>query len=440
LPTVPERQQQIDPTEAATPAHLALPADRSTERLRTFESLYDRNFRWFFASLLGNFSSMNMQMFIRGWLVYELTGSFAALGIMSLANGVSGLLMALVGGVIADRVRQKKYVVQVGQVLNALAALGVGALIATGELVFAHLVIAALIQGAIMSTIMPARQALTPDVVGMTRLMNAVALNTSGMNAARLLMPGLAGWMVAALGGGHGDIAPAQYVYFAMSLLYVWSVVALVPVVVEDQRRAEEPRPAWSEMVDGFRYIGNSPVIRMLLIANFFMVLFSMTYFMLLPGFAKEVLDAGPGRLGLLTSLSGVGSLVGSLIIASLPSRRRGLVLLLSALLLGVGLTAFAVSSSYWISAGILVVVGLGQAGRMSLSNVLIQSYVSDEYRGRVMSVYMMEFSLMSVGIFLIGLAASVVGPQIAVGASAHALVAMTIGLLLFSPRYRELQ
>jgi MFS family permease len=178
----------------------------------------------------------------------------------------------------------------------------------------------------------------------------------------------------------------------------------------------------------------------MLLIATFFMVLFSMTYFMLLPGFAKEVLDAGPGRLGLLTSLSGVGSLVGSLIIASLPSRRRGLVLLLSALLLGVGLTAFAVSSSYWISAGILVVVGLGQAGRMSLSNVLIQSYVSDEYRGRVMSVYMMEFSLMSVGIFLIGLAASVVGPQIAVGASALALVAMTIGLLLFSPRYRELQ
>lgn len=414
--------------------------DRSTSRPRTFESLRDRNFRWFFASLLGNFTSMNMQVFIRGWLVYELTGSFAALGIMSLANGLSGLFMALVGGVLADRVRQKKHVVQVGQCLNAGTALGVGVLIASGELRFAHLVIAALVQGAVMSTIMPARQALTPEVVGMTRLMNALALNTSGMNAARLLMPGLAGFMVAALGGGNGNIEPAQYVYFAMTLLYLWSVVALGPVRIDDRHPREDRSPAWKEMVDGFRYISRDPVLRMLLIANFFMVLFSMTYFMLLPGFAKDVLGAGPGRLGLLTSLSGVGSLTGSLIIASLPSRRRGLVLLLSALLLGVSLTAFSISTSYWLSAAILVVVGLGQAGRMSLSNVLVQSYVEDEYRGRVMSVYMMEFSLMSVGIFLIGMAANVVGPQIAVGVSAIALVLMTAGLLAFSPRYRKLQ
>jgi MFS family permease len=161
---------------------------------------------------------------------------------------------------------------------------------------------------------------------------------------------------------------------------------------------------------------------------------------MLLPGFAKEVLDAGPGRLGVLTSISGVGSLIGSLVIASLPDRKRGLRLLQSALLLGVALIAFSLSTSYWVSVAILTVVGLGQAGRMSLSNVLIQSYVDDDFRGRVMSVYMLEWALTSFGIYGFGVLAQVFGPQWAVGGSAVVLVAVALGLLLFSPTYRRLQ
>ena len=416
-----------------------LHADPVRSRPRTFESLRDPNFRWFFWSLLGNFSSMNIQMFIRGWLVFELTGSFAALGIMSLANGISGIALALVGGLVAERVRQRKHVVQIGQALNAVVALTVGILIGTGLLRFEHLVIAAVVHGAVQNSIMPSRQALTPEVVGMKRLMNALALNTSGMNAARLLMPGLAGWMVAALGGGDGDIGPAQYVYYAMAGLYVWSIVALVPVRVADRVAPIERQPALHDLMDGFRYIAGDKTIRMLLIANFFMVWFSMTYFMLLPGFAKDVLDTGPARLGLLQTLSGVGSLAGSLVIASMPPRRRGLVLLTSSLLLGVSLLAFSISTSYWWSVGILVVVGVGQAGRMSLSNVLVQTYVDDAYRGRVMGIYMMEFSLMSIGIFAMGLLASVIGPQLTFAGSAVALIVLTLGLLIFAPSYRQL-
>lgn len=415
---------------------VAIPERRG---LRTFDSLRDRDFRWFFVSLLGNFSSMNIQMFIRGWLVYELTGSFAALGIMSLANGVSGLALALVGGLIAERVHERKYVVQAGQFANALVAGGVGVLIATGALRFEHLVVAALLQGAVQNSVMPSRQAMTPEVVGMSRLMNALALNTSAMNAARLLMPGLAGWMVAALGGGDGEIGPAQYVYYAMAVLYLGSMLTLVPVRVSQRPMDPEPAPALGDLVDGFRYIARDETIRMLLVANFFMVWFSMTYFMLLPGFAKDVLDTGPGRLGLLQTLSGLGSLAGSLVIASLPNRRRGLILLWSALLLGVALLAFSISTSYWVSVGILVVVGLGQAGRMSLSNVLVQTYVDDAYRGRVMGVYMMEFSLMSIGIFSMGLLANVIGPQITFALSAIGLILLAAGLLLFAPAYRKL-
>jgi MFS family permease len=406
---------------------------------RTFLALEDQNFRWFFAALFGNFTAMNMQMFMRGWLVFELTGSFAALGIMSLANGIAGLVPALFGGVIADRVRQKKHVVQIGQGLNAIIVLVVGMLIATDLLRFSHLVVAALCQGAVMNTMMPSRQALTPEILGMERLMNAIALNTMGMNAARLLMPGFAGWLVGALNDGSG-ISAAQWVYFMMAGLYASSILILIKVSVQDRIAPVGGEvPALRELAAGFRYVWKAPTIRMLLLCHFFMALFSMTYFMLLPGFAKEVLSAGPGRLGLLTSISGVGSLVGSLIIASLPSRRRGLILLLSSLLLGVGLVAFSISTSFWLSVGILAIVGLGQAGRMSLSNVLVQAYVEDEYRGRVMSIYMMEFSLMGVGIFFIGLLANVIGPQMAVGASAVALAITSVLLLVFLPAYRDL-
>ena len=434
-----ERELRAQPSalSGARAPGAVVPPPAEGPRFRTFESFEDRNFRWFFASMMGNFTAMNTQMFIRGWLVYELTGSFAALGIISLANGASGLLMSLVGGVLADRVRQKKHVVQVGQALNALTVLVVGLLIAAGLLRFEHLVIAAIVQGAVMNTMMPSRQALTPDVVGMSRLMNALALNTSGMNAARLLMPGLACWTLAALGGGIGS---AQYVYYAMSALYVWAIVGLIPVSVRDRVAPEGgDQPPLAQLREGFRYIAGHRIIRMLLLANFFMVLCSMTYFMLLPGFAKEVLDTGPGRLGLLTSLSGVGSLVGSLVIASLPERRRGFILLVSSLWLGVALLAFSISTHYWLSVAFLVGVGFGQAGRMSLSNVLVQSYVDDEYRGRVMSVYMMEFSLMSLGIFLMGILANEIGPQIAVGSSAIALILLTAGLLAWVPRYRNL-
>jgi MFS family permease len=408
---------------------------------RTFDSLRDPNFRWFFAAMFGHFTSMNVQMFIRGWLVFELTDSFAALGVMSLANGVSGLGLSLVGGVIADRVRQKKHVVQIGQFVNSLNALWVAALITAGMLQFEHLVAAALIQGGVNSLMMPARQAMIPDVVGMDRLMNALALNTSGMNTSRLLMPGLAGWAVGAIGGE--GVSAAQYIYYAMAALYLWSVVLLFKVQVADrvgQKVAVRGiRPAINEVIDGFKYIARTPLIRMLLGYNFLIVLFSMTYFMLLPGFAKEVLDAGPERLGLLTSVSGVGALAGSLAIASLENRQRGKILILSSLLLGLALIAFAWSTSYVLSLGIIVVVGVGQAGRMSLSNVLIQAYVDDEYRGRVMSVYMMEFSIMSLGIFLIGILANVIGPQLAVGGSAVALVVLAVYLWTMVPNYRNL-
>ena len=382
---------------------------------------------------------MNIQMFIRGWLVFEITGSYEKLGWMTAAGGLVGLVAAPLGGVVADRVKQKKTILQLAGIANALITLGIAALIFQGILVFEHLLISSILQGLVMNAMMPARQAFTKDVVGLDRLTNAIALSTSGMNTARLLLPGLAGGLVAALGGGGGNIDPAKWVYLTMAALYVWSASVITLIQVEDRAPDDESQGSiLSDLSSGFKYVLRTPIIAMLLGCNFLMVFFSLTYFMLLPGFAKDVLNAGPDDLGLLISLSGIGSLLGSLYVASFGNRKRARLLLIGGLLMGVSLLGFAWSTHFWLSTVLLTVVGFGQASRMSLSNVLIQSYVDDDFRGRVMSIYMLEMAFLSIAIYPISLFADYFGPQWAVGLSAMGLVLLI--LILFQiPQYRDL-
>jgi MFS family permease len=405
----------------------------------TFAAFEIINYRWFFAALCGNFAAMNIQMFIRGWLVFEITGSYEKLGWMTAAGGLVGLVAAPLGGVVADRVKQKKTILQLAGIANALITLGIAALIFQGILVFEHLLISSILQGLVMNAMMPARQAFTKDVVGLDRLTNAIALSTSGMNTARLLLPGLAGGLVAALGGGGGNIDPAKWVYLTMAALYVWSASVITLIQVEDRAPDDESQGSiLSDLSSGFKYVLRTPIIAMLLGCNFLMVFFSLTYFMLLPGFAKDVLNAGPDDLGLLISLSGIGSLLGSLYVASFGNRKRARLLLIGGLLMGVSLLGFAWSTHFWLSIVLLTVVGFGQASRMSLSNVLIQSYVDDDFRGRVMSIYMLEMAFLSIAIYPISLFADYFGPHWAVGLSAMGLVLLI--LILFQiPQYRDL-
>ena len=415
------------------------PATPSGRWHGTFAAFEIINYRWFFAALCGNFAAMNIQMFIRGWLVFEITGSYEKLGWMTAAGGLVGLVAAPLGGVVADRVKQKKTILQLAGIANALITLGIAALIFQGILVFEHLLFSSILQGLVMNAMMPARQAFTKDVVGLDRLTNAIALSTSGMNTARLLLPGLAGGLVAALGGGDGNIDPAKWVYLTMAALYVWSASVITLIKVEDRAPDEESQGSiLSDLSSGFKYVLRTPIIAMLLGCNFLMVFFSLTYFMLLPGFAKDVLNAGPDDLGLLISLSGIGSLLGSLYVASFGNRKRARLLLIGGLLMGVSLLGFAWSTHFWLSIALLTVVGFGQASRMSLSNVLIQSYVDDDFRGRVMSIYMLEMAFLSIAIYPISLFADYFGPQLAVGLSAMGLVLLI--LILFQiPQYRDL-
>lgn len=432
-------------------------------RFRTFDSLIDvPAFRWYLFSMVGNWSALQMQQVVRGFLAYQITGSFAALGGVALANSVPRLLLALTGGVIADRAN-RRHVMQLGQAFNALLAAAVGALLFTDRLRFEHLVIAAVLQGISNSFTQPARQAMIPQIVGPERLTNAIGLNTSAMNSMRLLAPALAGVLLAVVG--------ASWVYALMAGLYGFAVIAMARVPAErgdpnafahpaagaadgerdgrvtpvrgDRHATAGDRSGLRDIGAAFVYLRAQPVLMMLLVVHLFIVLFSMPYQRLLPGFVDDVLSSSPEqtaiRMGLLLTFTGLGALVGSLVVASLPNRHRGRLLIASIVVLGIALLAFSASSMFWLSIGIVIVLGVGQAGRQSLSNILIQTHVDNEFRGRISSIMMMEMGLESLGTFGIAVLAEVIGVQWALGGVAVGLLCVALVITLFAPSYRRL-
>ncbi len=419
------------------------PPRKAKFSISTFRSLADDNYRWYFVSLLGWFAAMNMQMFIRGYLVFQITNSYAALGIVSLAQGIPGVIFSFTGGVLADRVRSKKLLVQIMTGANVINALVIGVLITMGRIEVWHLYVNAAVQGALMSNMMPARQVLTAEVVGIDRLMNALALNQAGMNVNRLAMPAVGGGLLALFGTGSG-LAGSDYVYYVMTGLFLLAVVALIPVKApprDASRRATAgPGAMLSELVEGFRYMRYDPTVRMLLVVNVVLVVGTMPYQHMLPGFADDVLGADAWGLGILLSVQGVGALIGALVIASLPNKRRGLLLLISSGVLGLLLFVFSWSTWFWVTAAVLVGMGLGQSGRMALSQVLIHSYSEPEYRGRVMSIFMMEMSIMQFAVFGVGILANSVGPQWAMATTGVLTCATVLYALLFLPTMRKLQ
>ncbi len=384
---------------------------------------------------MGQRGAMNMQIMARSLLIYRVTGSAAILGAMSLANALPQMFFALFGGVIADRV-QKKYVLLAGQASSAVVALAIALTLTTGFLSAERagswwiLVVASVLQGTIHGLMVPSRQAIIYEIVSGEQLMNAVALNTMGMSMLRLLAPAAAGFLIDAF-----DFAA---VYYAMTGMYLIAVVfiSLMPLTSMMTVRGGG---ALSEIQKGFQYIRREPTILFVLAFTLLTVVLSMPYMRLLPVFSDDILKVDAKGLGVLLSVSGVGAIAGSLILASLSNKKRGLMLILSGLIMGIALIGFSFSSSWHLSLGLIVFIGLGQAGRMTLGNTVLQYYVEDEYRGRVMAIYMMEFGMTSFSAFAAGLLAESIGIQWSVGGLAIILVIIAFLTLIFIPRIRRL-
>jgi MFS family permease len=198
-------------------------------------------------------------------------------------------------------------------------------------------------------------------------------------------------------------------------------------------------RGALADVKEGLLYVRKEINLLLLLVLTFFTVLCSTPYMTLLPVFTESILKVGAEGMGVLISVSGIGALAASLVLASLPNKRRGLMLMVGSGILGLALIGFSFSTVWAVSLIMIVFVGLGQAVRMTLANTLLQYYVADEFRGRVMSLYMMEFGLTSIGVFIASVMADQIGVQWSVGGLAIALVAFSLLALALVPRIRKL-
>lgn len=419
------------------PPGLSLSSFTSTAALRrTFDSLSIPSYRNLWIGFLLQMGAMQMLMLTGGYYVYELTGSESLLGVVVATAAVPAVTLALFGGVVADRM-DKKRIIQAAQVVSMGVALFIAASITTGTITWIHLLAASAMQGSVMPLVMPARQAITPQLVGMERLTNAIALNAMVMSLTTMVVPVLAGSLITAIG-----VESVYYVIAGMYLLAVLFTTRLPKIEVPPRGRQTT---VLGDIRDGFSYVFDNRVILILLILSFSTVIFAMPIRFIMPIFAKDVFLVGADGLGMLMSAIGVGSLGGTLVIAFLGKvSRRGLALAAGGILSGLVLLSFAVTS-YFAPAlvggmVILVFVGAIQAGRMTLTTSLMMEYTTQEYRGRVMSIFGLNMGLMPAGVLPITIAAERLGAPVALAIMAGILIVVATAILLASPRLRRLQ
>ncbi len=403
--------------------------------IKTFSSLKNPVFRLYYGGLLGQMAAMNMEMVTRSLLTYRLTASATILGTLALAHAIPMTFLSLFGGALADRL-QKKYILIVGQLVTAVTSLAIAYALTIDYLSVDRagswwiLIAASAVQGIVMGLMMPSRQALVAEIVPGEQLMNAVALNTLGMNVLRFITPALAGFII--------DAYSFEAVYYLTAGLYLMAVffISFLPLTGIKNTQGQN---IITDIKDSLRYVWNDRTISLVLLFTLLVVVLSRPYQFLLPIFTEDILEVGATGLGVLMSVSGIGAMIGSVLLASLPNKRRGIMLSISGLILGITLVSFSFSEMWFLSIAMMAFVGFGDTGRVTLANTLVQYYVKNDYRGRVMSLLMMEFGIMSFGVFFTGLLADAIGVQWSIGGLAISLVVISLLVLAFAGRIRKL-
>jgi MFS family permease len=343
-----------------------------------------RNYRLFFSGQLISLIGTWMQSVAESWLVFRLTGSAALLGVTSFATLIPVFLFATIGGTVADR-RNRRRILITTQSLSMLFPLVLAVLTFSGAVRVWHVFVLASCLGIVNAFDIPARQAFVVEMVGRQDLANAIALNSSMVNGARVVGPAVAGLLVAAVG--------EAWCFLINSVSYLAVIASLVMMHVADSPRPRRATSAWHDTIEGFRFVGATAPVRALLLLLGAVSFAGMPYSVLMPVFAARILHGGPRALGILMGASGLGALAGALALV----RRRGVRGLgrwvaVSASCFGAALILFSFSRSFQLSAVLLVPVGAAMMVEMAASNTLIQAMVPDALRGRVMAVYSMMF------------------------------------------------
>jgi MFS family permease len=402
---------------------------------RVFSSFRNPIYRLYYYSLAGHWAPLQMQMVTRTLLIYRITGSGAILGLMALANSIPMLILSLYGGALADRVEKRKILI-ISQIASAVVSLAVALALSFNYLSrdvpgsWWILMVSSAMQGTIMGIMMPSRISMIPEIVRPEDLMNAISLNNMGMNVFRIIAPAATGFII--------DAWDFAAVYYIMTALYLFSNVFLF-LMPRTSPALRQGSSTVTEVIEGFRYIRGETLITLVLVFTLACTILGMPFNMLLPMFTEDILMVGASGLGILMAVSGIGSIVVSFVLASMPGKKRGIIMLFSGLILSLALMAFSFTTEWYLSLTLAVFIGLGQTGQTAIGFTLMQYYVNPDYRGRVMSFMMLGFGLASLGTVFGGILAETMGIPWSIGGLSIALIIVCLAMLAFSPRLRKL-
>ena len=396
----------------------------------TLRALRHRNFQLFFSGQLISLVGTWMQSIAQSWLVYRLTGSALLLGAAGFASQIPVFLVAPLGGIVADRINRQRVVIGT-QISSMILALVLATLTLTGVIRVWHIFVLGALLGVVNAFDIPARQSFLVDMVGKEDLMNAIALNSSMFNGARIIGPAVAGILVAKIGEG--------WCFLANALSYIAVIAGLLMMRVSRPARLAPHGPALAHLIEGYRFVRHTAPIRALLLLLGLVSLVAMPYSVLMPVFADRILHGGARGLGILMGATGVGALLGALTLAT----RSGVLGLgrwvaFSCGGFGLSLVLFSLSRSFWLSAALLLPVGFCMMLQMSSSNTLIQAMVPDHLRGRVMAMYTMMFMGMApFGSLFAGALAERLGATFTVSVGAVACICAAVLFFFHLPRIR---
>jgi len=372
-------------------------------------ALKNRNFILFWSgAFVSNIGSW-IQSIALSWLVWEITQSAFALGAVNFASTVPILALSLFGGVYVDRIDRRK-VLRVTQTLQLILALILSVVTWLNVVQLSHILLISFLSGVVMAMNAPAWQAFIVDLVEPKDLPAAIALNSTQFNLSRVVGPSLAGILLTIIG--------AAGCFFVNSLSFLAVVGALVVIQPRPTKPKLETTSVWERLRTGVAYAVDQPVMRPLIILTSFVTIFGMTYALLMPVMAQDVLGQGAGGYGAMMSATGVGAIIGSLVLASWGSLvPRGRMLIGSELAFSASVVGFSVCRNFIISLVILAVLGCAMIGFMTTANTAIQLTTPDHLRGRLMSIWVLvSFGFSPIGSLISGAVAQSWGAPLALG------------------------
>ena len=415
------------------------PSTRSGGIRHPFRSLAVPTYRAFWISLLASYCALQMNIVARGYLAFQLTNSATALGLVSLARGFSMLTLSPLAGVVADRVDKRKLLISTQTCLMG-TALVTSALIHFGVIQFWHLLVVALIEGAVFTFNAPTRQSVLPQLVPPGNLGNAIALNASTRNLTRIVGPSLAGVLIGLPAFGISGSFDGVAICYCLAAILLFRLELLEtdepPVATATGRRAV----GLAEMTSGFRYILNDKRLLLLVVLGFVPVMLGNPYQALLPVFQDRVLHVGPEELGLMYAAAGVGGVIGTLVVAAVADHPKKAILQLGfGMFYAAGLVLFAIVHVLAADLFFLGIVGLAGDGYSTLNSTMLMLNTDRAWYGRVMSIYMMNWSLMPLATLPLGALADLIGAPFTEAGAGSIILIIVASVAIFYPNWRKL-